>query len=193
MSNSSRNCQVLTVTSSNGVLPLKRIKLGQHGASGDRREEFLQDLVHQHPSLLPMQEIEPAFTPLVSICTELTVLAGSLDNLWMTPLGGIVLGECKLVRSPQARREVVVQALDYARAMQGWHYDDLQNAVRKAQKQPDLSLWQMVSNATSDGDSLSEHDFTDAVERRLRDGRFVVLMILDGVKEDLEALTDANS
>ena len=168
---------------------MDRIELGRHEASGDKRESFLQDLVHLHPTLLPMQEIEPAFMPLVSVCMELPTEAGFLDNLWMTPSGGIVLGECKLVRNTQARREVVVQALDYARSMQGWHYDDLQNAVRRAQKQPDLSLWQMVSNAASDGDSLSEPDFTDAVERRLRDGRFVVLMILDGVQEGLEALT----
>ena len=99
------------VTPSNVVLPLKRIKLGQHETSGDRRENFLQDLVHQHPSLLPMQEIEPAFTRLVSVCTELPTEAGFLDNVWMTPSGGIVLGECKLVRNTQARREVVVQAL----------------------------------------------------------------------------------
>ena len=189
MPNSSRNCQVLKVTHSDGIISMDRIELGRHEASGDKRESFLQDLVHLHPTLLPMQEIEPAFMPLVSVCMELPTEAGFLDNLWMTPSGGIVLGECKLVRNTQARREVVVQALDYARSMQGWHYDDLQNAVRRAQKQPDLSLWQMVSNAASDGDSLSEPDFTDAVERRLRDGRFVVLMILDGVQEGLEALT----
>jgi hypothetical protein len=64
-----------------------------------------------------MVDIEPAFTPLISICRELPTSAGYLDNLWLTPEGGIVLGECKLMRNPQARREVVAQALDYARAI----------------------------------------------------------------------------
>lgn len=188
MAITSRNCQILTVSPDSGVLPLTKMELGKDDASGDRREAFVQNLVHRYPGLLPMQDIEPAFTPLVPICVELPTSAGFLDNLWMTPSGGIVLGECKLVRNTQARREVVVQALDYARSLQGWHFDDLQNAARKALKKPDLSLWQLVSDA-SDGDTLSEADFVDAVERRLRDGRFVVLMILDGVQEGLEALT----
>lgn len=184
----SRNCQVLTVSTDSGVLPLSKIELGKDDASGDHREGFVQDLVHRYPGLLPMQDIEPAYTPLILICVELPTSAGFLNNLWMTPSGGIVLGECKLVLNTQARREVVVQALDYANSIQGWHSDDLQNA-RKASKKPDVSLWQMVSNAASDGDSLSERDFTDAMERRRLDGRFVVLMILDGVLEGLEALT----
>jgi len=50
---------------------------------------------------------------------ELPTAAGALDNLWITPEGGIVLGECKLFRNPEARRQVIVQALDYARAIAG--------------------------------------------------------------------------
>jgi hypothetical protein len=44
----------------------------------------------------------------------------------------LVLGEAKLIRNPQSRREVVAQALDYARALTGWTYEDLQDATRKA-------------------------------------------------------------
>ena len=188
MPHPSRHCAPVLVDNDQQVSPLRRIELGKGTGGGEHREEFVQKLVHQNPSVIPMHEIEPAFTPLISICMELPTDAGFLDNLWLTPAGGIVLGECKLVRNTQARREVLVQALDYARAIKGWHYDDLQNAVRKARKTPDLSLWEFVCDQTEEGESYSEADFVDAIERRLRDGRFVVLIILDGVQEGLEAL-----
>jgi hypothetical protein len=84
---------------------------------GKERELFIQNLVHDHPGLIPMVDIEPAYMGLVSICREMPTPAGYVDNLWMTAWGGIVIGEAKLVRNPQARREVIAQALDYARAI----------------------------------------------------------------------------
>ena len=130
-------------------------------------------------------EIEPAFTPLISICTELPTPAGYLDNLWLTPNGGIVLGECKLFRNPQARREVVAQVLDYARALGSWSYSDLENAFRSAVKSESATLWEIVK----DRSELEERQFIDAVERRLRQSRFLVLIIGDGIQEGVEALT----
>lgn len=51
-----------------------------------------------------MDEIDPAYQDMVSLCTELPLRAGFLDNLWITPRGGIVIVECKLLRNPQSRR-----------------------------------------------------------------------------------------
>ena len=77
--------------------------------AGTSANPFLQDLVHEHPEILPMADIEPAFMPFIPVCRELPTAAGYLDNLWLTPSGGIVLGECKLFRKPQARREVIAK------------------------------------------------------------------------------------
>ena len=146
---------------------------------------FIQSLIHDHPSLIPMAEIEPAFSPLISVCKELPTPAGYLDNLWITPWGGLVFGEAKLVRNPQARREVIAQALDYARAVADWTFDDLEAAVRKALKQPTFRLWTLVEAETD----LTEDQFTDAVQRRLRTGQLLLLIIGDGIQEGVEALT----
>lgn len=164
---------------------LQRVRLGTAEHGGEEREAFVQGLVHDHPDLLPMADIEPAYSPLIPICRELPTAAGYLDNLWLTPAGGIVLGECKLFRNPEARREVVAQALDYARAVSEMRYDELEAAVRKALREPSASLWGLVQ-ADSD---LDEAQFVDAVERRLRQGRFLVLIIGDGIQEGVEALT----
>lgn len=183
---SSRHAVPTLVREGEPVLPLQRVMLGQDASSGTRREAFVQDLIHRHPGIIPIAEIEPAFSPLVSVCRELPTPAGFLDNLWLTPNGGIVLGEAKLFRNPEARREVVAQALDYARAIGGWHYEDLQQAARKASGCPEMCLWDLVRD-TSD---LDEASFIDAVERRLRQSRFLVLIIGDGIQEGVEALTN---
>jgi hypothetical protein len=163
---------------------LKNVRLGGPGRDDDHREEFLQALVHDRPDIIPMEQIEPAFRPLISVCTELSTAAGSVDNVWVTPEGGLILGECKLIRNPQSRREVVAQALDYARAVTGWHFDDLQTAARKARKDPSFSLWGLVKEQSD----LHEHQFVDAIERRLRFGRLMLLIISDGIHEGVEAL-----
>ena len=170
----------------NRAVTLLPVRLGQTpDEDGNRREAFIQNLIHDHPTLIPMAEIEPAFSPLISVCKELPTPAGYLDNLWITPWGGLVFGEAKLVRNPQARREVVAQALDYASGVAEWTFDDLEAAVRKALKQPSFKLWSLVEAETD----LTEEQFTDAVQRRLRTGQLLLLIIGDGIREGVEALT----
>ncbi len=183
----SRHSTPLLVRQGKPDLKLTRVILGKDAGDRGLRENFIQSLVHDHPELIPMVEIEPAFMPLIPVCTELAMSSGSLDNLWLTPFGGIVLGECKLVRNPEARREVVAQALDYARAIAAWRYSDLEAGVRRALKSPSAKLWDFVKGAP---DALDEAQFADAVERRLRSGQFMILLIGDGIQEGVEALTE---
>jgi hypothetical protein len=157
---------------------------GEH--EGDEREAFIQRLVHDHPEIIPMADIAPPFMPLVAVCMELPTIAGFLDNLWITPDGGIVLGECKLFRNPEARRQVVVQALDYARAVASLKYEEFEAAIRKALGSPSLTLWSLVREQSD----LDEAQFVDAVSRRLRHSHFMVLIIGDGIQEGVESLAD---
>lgn len=184
MLNRSRHASPIFAPEEGPPVVLQPVRLGHDEAGGLRREKFIQDLVHTHPDLIPMADIEPAFSPLIPICRELPTAAGYLDNLWITPSGGLVLGECKLARNPQARREVIAQGLDYARALNAWSYEDLEVAVGKALADKSATLWGLVSPHSS----LTEVEFVDAVERRLRLGRFLVLVIGDGIQEGVEAL-----
>ncbi len=173
------------LVSPKGFAALRRAGLDSFGGEAAHREKFIQDLVHDQPAVIPMLDIEPAYTPLISVCRELGTPAGFLDNLWITPEGGLVLGECKLVRNPQARREVVAQALDYARGVSAWKFDELERQAAKARNQPAFKLWDLVSERTE----LDEAQFHDAVQRRLTAGRVMVLIIGDGIREGAEALT----
>ena len=91
---------------------LQRERIG--GKDGHHDEQWLQHLVHRHPTCIPMDQIEPGLPELIPVCMELPLSSGYLDNLLMTPEGDIVIVEVKLFGNPQARREVVAQALDYA-------------------------------------------------------------------------------
>jgi hypothetical protein len=87
---------------------LRRVRLER--GDGERfSERWLQLLVSRYPNLLPIDQIEPALTPAISICLELPLPSGFVDNLYVTPTGDLVIGETKLFRNPEARREVIGQ------------------------------------------------------------------------------------
>ena len=158
------------------------------GSEGLFSEAWLQNLIQQHPALLPVSELEPALTPLTPVCLELPLPSGYADNLLMTPSGGLVLVETKLWRNPEARREVVGQVLDYAKDLARWTYSDLQQAVRLATKVLDLDLFRHVVG--QDADDTGEAEFIDHVSRNLRQGRFLLLIAGDGIQEGVEQLAD---
>lgn len=113
------------------VRALTRVPVG--GAKpGAYSEAWLQRLVHRHPNLLPVDQIEPALIPLIPVCIELPTPSGSVDNLFVTPDGDLVLVECKLWRNPEAWREVIGQIFDYAKDLASSDYEDLEAAIRKA-------------------------------------------------------------
>ncbi len=166
---------------------LRRERIGGKGGSHD--EKWLQQLLHRHPSCIPMDQIEPGFPGLVSVCMELPLPSGYLDNLLMTPEGDIVIVEAKLWQNSQARREVVAQALDYATSLFEMDYAALESAVLKAdfdRAEKPSSLYDVFSDA----DTLDEPDFVDAVNINLRNGRIVVLIIGEGIRTDAEALVE---
>jgi hypothetical protein len=113
--------------------PLERASLQQSGADG-YSEAWLQDLLYRYPQSLPIDEIDNAYTGLVSVCCELNTSAGPLDVLYVTQSGRIAVAEAKLWRNPEARRKVVAQILDYAKELTRWNYETLDAAVRQARR-----------------------------------------------------------
>ena len=167
---------------------LKRIQFikGSDGIAYD--EAWLQNLIMLQPGLLPVNQIEPAFSNMVPVCTELPMRAGFMDNLFVTPQGEIAVVECKLWRNPEARRKVLAQILDYASEMTTWDYEALEKAI-KAARQVDTgrdtkSLFEIVCA----GGEMEEVAFHDAVSRNLKRGRFLLLIVGDGIREGLETI-----
>jgi hypothetical protein len=103
-------------------LALQRLDLKKQEETSPYGEAWLQQLLHAQPGILPLEQIEPGFGDAVSLCREHPLAfgggrTGTLDNLFVTPDGGLVLVEAKLWRNPEARRSAVAQAMEYAAAV----------------------------------------------------------------------------
>ncbi|MBM4323859.1 MAG: hypothetical protein FJ115_09900 [Deltaproteobacteria bacterium] len=169
------------------VRSLKRISFTDR----EYNESWFQKLLFDNPSLLPTIDIEPAFSPCYSVARELPTNAGSIDLLFVSPLGYLIIAETKLIRNPEARREVVAQTLDYVKELSRWKYDDLIGAIRKSNISPlDKPLDPLfeIAKAKVEEEDLDPIQFQKSVSQCLRHGRFLLLIIGDKIREDVEEL-----
>ena len=157
------------------------------GETRGRNEAWLRDTLFANPDLLPILDIEPAYGPLLPLCTELRTPAGPIDIAYINATGRLTLVECKLWRNAEARRKVVAQILDYARTIKGWSYSDLQRQVSIATKRQGNLPFEIAHAAAPE---LQEHQFIDSVSRSMRDGRFLLLVAGDGIREDIGGIAD---
>ena len=165
---------------------LTPVNLGD--TAGGFSEAWLQNLIHNHPSILPIGEIEPGFGDLVAIAKEVGTKHGPIDNLMLTAEGNIVLVEVKLWRNPEARRKVVAQALDYASCLFEMSYEALEKAILAADfgsHTKPLRLYDLIADLNGAPDEAA---FIDAVSTNLRRGRILILVVGDGIRTETERL-----
>ena len=156
-------------------------------AQGGVSEAQIQDLVHRHPGSLPIEEIDPSFKAPVAICRELMTPAGPIDNFLVTPSGLPILVECKLWKNPEGRREVVAQIIDYAKELSRWTSSDLQREVSRRLGVPGNVMLDLVRAFDP---SVDEIAFNDALSLNLRRGRFLLLIVGNGIREGVEAIAE---
>lgn len=164
-------------------VPLERLDLG----AGTLTEDRLQALIHDHPALLPVSDIEPGFGDLVAVAREMPCAHGYIDNFYVTPKGDLVLVETKLWRNVQARREVVAQALDYVAALTRLGYEAFEAALLKSNC-GSTKLASLYARVADHPEALDEAAFVDAVSDNLSRGRMLVIVLGDGIRREVEAL-----
>ena len=156
------------------------------------QENWLQKLIHNNPQVLPIDEIESGFAPLISLGREISTSVGYIDNLYISPNGYLTIVETKLWRNPEAKREVVGQIIDYAKELTTWSFSKLNESVKKSSQ---------LNNQNSKGiiDLIKEFDFIDEnqeqtiidnIERNLKRGRLLLLIVGDGIRESVEEMVD---
>ena len=154
-------------------------------------ESWLQQLLFDHPTLIPIVEIEPIFEGLIPLGMEVPTDTGPIDLIFMNSEGYLTLVETKLWRNPEARRQVVAQIVDYAQHVAEWSYEDLKNAILRAKKcGTDEAIDPMLALANEYSEGIDERRFIDRVSRNLRLGRFLLLIVGDGIREGVEKITN---
>lgn len=174
----------IVVAADGSTCALDQLTLALSG-EGSFSEAEIQALVHAHPECLPIAEVDPVFVSPVSLCRELNTSAGPIDNLLITPSGLPIIVECKLWRNPEGRREVVGQILDYAKELSRWTSSDLQREVAKRTDLPGNPILTLLGEA---GHEVDEIAFNDALTVNLQRGRFLLLIVGDGIREGVEAI-----
>lgn len=150
-------------------------------------ESHLQNLLADDVNTLPFAEIGYQ-TPFVTIGKEVSLANGSLDLLAVSPQGHIALIETKLEKNPEAKRTVVGQILGYAAYLWNQSYDDIEQIFKKFLIQQkitfDGSLIDYIKEKVPDCE-LTEADFKEGIEKRLRLGSFSLLIVVDHSNQEL--------
>ncbi|MBN1774827.1 MAG: hypothetical protein JW817_00020 [Clostridiales bacterium] len=152
---------------------------------GSYDEKWIQGICFENPTMLPVDEIEPSFGGIVSISRELRTDSGPCDLVYLNANGFITLAECKLWRNPEARRKAVGQILDYAKDVAKWDFQRFETECLRSRGLDFPSLYDLLRSYFPD---IIEQELIDRVQTNLRRGRFLLLIIGDGIRENMEDL-----
>lgn len=155
-------------------------------------EAHLQNLLAEDVNILPFDEIGYE-TPFVTIGKEIGLANGSLDLLAVSPQGHIALIETKLGKNPEVKRTVVGQILGYAAYLWNKSYADLETIFKKFIAQEKIkfegNLVEYIQSKIPNLE-LSETEFRQGIEKRLRLGSFSLLIVVDQINEELKDIAN---
>lgn len=149
----------------------------QEPVMGYENERALQDIIHDHPSLVRgslARETENAVA-----CREFQSGVGPADVIVLDDQGNITLVECKLASNREVRREVVGQVLDYASRMWQMSVNEFDQAWIKA-----------AGNSPFDALDDAEGLIRAAVRENLKSARFKIVLAVDGINEDIRRIVE---
>lgn len=161
-------------------------------------ENLLQELIDATPNVLPVREYLPSTTALFSLGREVPVDLGAnngyIDNLLVTNDGYLVIVETKLYRNPEGIREVIAQTLQYGMAIGQMTIMELEARIKRGQS-PALTRNENIRDCVSRQDAEQDRpavladDFDEALERHLRHGEVLLLIVSDGIHVGVERVT----
>lgn len=173
------------VAEGKSATPLERVDVRDR----EINEGFLQQLLDENPGIVPVAEFDESFGPIASLGREIM----GIDNLFISPNGRLTLVEAKLWRNPQATRQVLAQVLEYASRLAALDYEQFEQRCSSANRSAvaaSKGLYRFVAEAFPD-EAGDEAEFIDRLQKNLRNGRFLLMVVGDGIREGLESILDA--
>ncbi len=161
-------------------------------------ESLLQELINATPNVLPVREYLPSTTALFSLGREVEVDLGAnngyIDNLLVTNDGYLVIVETKLYRNPEGIREVIAQTFQYGMAVGQMTVMQLEASIKRDPSSAlagNESIRDCVSRQAAEQNrpTALADDFDEALERHLRRGEMLLLIVSDGIHIGVERVT----
>lgn len=160
----------------------------------NKTEDWLQDVIYKHHILLPVNEFDESFYPLIPLGREVVTPRGNIDILFVSPYGKLILVETKLWKNPEKHRTVVAQLIDYAKEVSKWTYNELNDAVLKSSRSSGTSDKRNLDQATKlhiENAGLEFSDFQDRLINNLEKGEFLLLIVGDKISPNVALLSEA--
>jgi hypothetical protein len=156
----------------------------------DFDENFLQELLVNYPKILPVNRLRDDVGDLLCIGREVAAgNSGYIDNLYISSGGYPIVVETKLWRNPQARREVLSQVLDYTKELTSkdfeW-FEQIWQEFSRSRYEKQESLIEKLSNCIEE--EIDQQLFVDRLNRALRRGDILSLIVGDGIETRLQEL-----
>jgi len=142
-------------------------------------EEDLQRLLADSPDLIPGAAA-------TATAREFQVPGvGGIDILCVGAEGGITLVECKLATNADIRRTVIGQIFAYASGLRGMSFDAFSARFAARVGKPLLAGVEAAAGREVDPD-----EFRSAIERRLEDGSFRLVVAVDSITNELRGIVE---
>jgi len=151
-------------------------------------ETWLQELLINNPELLPAGKVDKRWSKLIPLGREVSVTAGMIDCLYVTPEGLVCLVETKLYRNPESHRTVIAQIIDYAKDLARMSYVEFKAAVEKSKIEGERPL--LSERISKYVKGISEIEFENNVQESLRSGRFLLIIAGDKIYPEIAMLAD---
>ena len=159
-------------------------------------EKILQEAVKKYPEIIPLEEIDENFDPLLIIGREFSLEgAGSIDLLGIDVSGLITIIEFKLEKNTDIRK-IVAQVIEYAANLWEMSYDVLDKKVQgyfnssscEIKEIKDKTLvqavgWHYKNTNKDEALDFSLEEFIKNVSSNLQKGEFRLIIFCDNVDE----------
>lgn len=148
------------------------------------QETWLQQLLDNHPEILPIIELNETFGRPISLGRELD----GIDNLFITDQGKLILVETKLWRNPEGHRTVVGQILEYASRLAEWDFQILNNKVKNRHPQ-NFGIHEITQSAWANLE-YDKIEFESRIQKSLTVGDFLLLIVGEKIHPTATQLAD---
>lgn len=177
----------------NKLIPMPSRSM-REGLLGKTLEDALQTFFEKYPQIIPGKQIDPVSDDpphFVLLRREMPVGGWSLDHLFVDQRGILTLVETKLFQSPESRREVIGQVIEYAaNAIEFWAGGAARQKATEfwSNQNPPKELDEVLRKEF--GDELDIEDFWRKVEENIKNRKIRLIIATDELRPEIRRMIE---